>query len=357
MHAEVQALTSLITALEALSTAEQPKAPPREEEGRAKGHDERPVFQGASSMGKSLDFTLTNGEKHTLKTAYSEYDISEHEHKKSSCLNQYHDNRDYKLPKIDFPKFDGEHPRVWREKCEKYFHMYNVPVHVWVSFATINFRGNTELWLQTYEAQHSILTWPELCVAVEEKFGQDLHHNYMRDFLTIKQNSDVLEYASRFEKAKHRVLLHNKHIGEVFFVQKFLDGLKYSISNALTLHKPRMVDAALSLALMQEEIVEASSRRFSSRSRDYTRNSGKHSPTTFHTTTPAVLGSSPLPDKSLTASAPKPKWDSKLSALQTQRRKMGLCIKCGDKWGRNHTCPAQIPLHIMEELWDAVHVA
>jgi hypothetical protein len=118
-----------------------------------------------------------------------------------------------------------------------------------------------------------------------------------------------------------------------------------------------MVDAALSLALMQEEIVEASSRRFSSRSRDYTRNSGKHSPTTFHTTTPAVLGSSPLPDKSLTASAPKPKWDSKLSALQTQRRKMGLCIKCGDKWGRHHTCPAQIPLHIMEELWDAVHVA
>jgi hypothetical protein len=40
MHVEVQALTPRITALEALSIAEQPKAPPREEEGRAKGHDE-----------------------------------------------------------------------------------------------------------------------------------------------------------------------------------------------------------------------------------------------------------------------------------------------------------------------------
>jgi hypothetical protein len=59
----------------------------------------------------------------------------------------------------------------------------------------------------------------------------------------------------------------------------------------------------------------------------------------------------------MAASAPKTKWESKLSALQTQRRKMGLCIKCGDKWGRNHTCPAQIPLHIMEELWDVVHFA
>jgi hypothetical protein len=97
--------------------------------------------------------------------------------------------------------------------------MFNVPVHVWVPFATINFRGNAELWLQTYEAQHSIDSWAELCVAVEQKFGRDLHHNYMRDLLTIRQTSDVLEYSARFEQAKHRVLVHKKDMGEVFFVQ------------------------------------------------------------------------------------------------------------------------------------------
>jgi hypothetical protein len=99
--------------------------------------------------------------------------------------------------------------------------MFNVPVHVWVPFATINFRGNAELWLQTYEAQHSIDSWAELCVAVEQKFGRDLHHNYMRDLLTIRQTYVVLEYSARFEQAKHRVLVHNKDMGEVFFVQKF----------------------------------------------------------------------------------------------------------------------------------------
>jgi hypothetical protein len=60
-------------------------------------------------------------------------------------------------------------------------------------------------------------------------------------------------------------------------VQKFLDGLKYNISNAITLHKPRMVDAALSLALMQEEMLEAS-KKFSSRARDNARFSAR-SPT------------------------------------------------------------------------------
>ena len=51
------------------------------------------------------------------------------------------------------------------------------------------------------------------------------------------------------------------------FVQKFLDGLRYNISNAITLYRPQTVDAALSLALMQEELLEASNRRYSGRQR------------------------------------------------------------------------------------------
>jgi hypothetical protein len=109
-------------------------------------------------------------------------------------------------------------------------------------------------------------------VAVEQKFGRDLHHNYMRELLTIKQTSDVLEYAGRFEQAKHRVLVHNRDMGDVFFVQKFIDGFKHTISSAIVLHKPRTVDAALSLALMQEELLETSFKRYHSRhGRDFTR--------------------------------------------------------------------------------------
>jgi hypothetical protein len=53
--------------------------------------------------------------------------------------------------------------------------MFNVHVHVWVPFSTINFEGNAELRLHTYEAQLSIDSCPELCVAVEQKFGKDLY--------------------------------------------------------------------------------------------------------------------------------------------------------------------------------------
>lgn len=335
-----------------------PKVPPREEEGRAIGHGKNAIHQGVDPGSSAPGSTLVKGENqiHKLFTAHN--DIPEasgkHNHMFGHSYNQY-EPREYKLPKIDFPKFYGEHPQVWREKCEKYFSMFHFPVHVWVPFATINFKGNAELWLQTYEAKHSIDSWPELCVAVEQKFGRDLQHNYMKDLLTIRQTSDVLEYAARFEQAKHRVLVHNKDMGDVFFVQKFLNGLKYQISNAITLHKPRIVDDALSLAIMQEEILEASSKRFQPRAREYSRSAVKTTsmPSSRNSATPGVLGPLPGNDKPPAEQPQKPRWDEKMTTLRAARKAKGLCMRCGEIYGPQHRCPKQIRLHVLEEVLEA----
>jgi hypothetical protein len=47
--------------------------------------------------------------------------------------------------------------------------------------------------------------------------------------------------------------------------------------------------------------------------------------------------------------------DDKLASLLSNHKAKGLCFKCGDKWGKGHTCPAQVPLHIVEEMMSAVH--
>jgi hypothetical protein len=84
--------------------------------------------------------------------------------------------KEHRLPKLDFPKFTGEHPKVWREKSEKYFSLYRIATHLWVTFATMIFKGNVEFWLQSYEASHIIDSWVELCVAVDQKFGKDIYN-------------------------------------------------------------------------------------------------------------------------------------------------------------------------------------
>jgi hypothetical protein len=46
------------------------------------------------------------------------------------------------LPKMSFPKFAGEDPVVWVDKCLEYFHMYQVPQPLWVSAASIHMEKN-----------------------------------------------------------------------------------------------------------------------------------------------------------------------------------------------------------------------
>ena len=59
----------------------------------------------------------------------------------------------------------------------------------------------------------------------------------------------------------------------------------------------------------------------------------------------------PIP---LVAGEARPKWDDKLAALRTQQRAQGLCMKCGEKWGKNHKCPEKVAMHVLEEFLEAV---
>jgi hypothetical protein len=42
---------------------------------------------------------------------------------------------------------------------------------------------------------------------------------------------------------------------------------------------------------------------------------------------------------------------NKLNALKAYQRTKGLCFKCGEKWGHSHKCSANVPLHMVEEMW------
>lgn len=131
--------------------------------------------------------------------------------------------------------------------------------------------------------------------------------------------------------------MHNSNIDEVLFVQKFLDGLKYSISNAITLHRPRTVDVALSMALMREEMMENSVRRFQTRVlREFSKSTTRpqqQQHTASILGTPATEATKP---PTANAAPVLMRTDSKPQALHAQRRKLGLCMKCGEKWSKTH---------------------
>lgn len=252
------------------------------------------------------------------------------------------------MPKTTFPKFNGSNPKIWKEKCEKYFNMFHVPEDLKADYATLHFKGNAALWLQTYEANHDIDNWVALCVAVCSKFGKDLYYNSMNQALDIRQTSDVDSYYHEFETIMHQLLSHNSALDDTFFVAKFIKGLKKEIRSAITLHKPRTVDAAISLAQLQEAQLAAERKILYD----------KYEPKKWHNSAgKGIVGEHPAE-----AAAHKGKESdfrappTKLDTLRAQRRARGECFKCGGPYAPGHKCPRNISLAVMEELCEALQI-
>ena len=60
------------------------------------------------------------------------------------------------LPKLEFPKFDGDNPRLWRDHCNMYFEVFSVAPSLKTRFAALNFKGAAVAWLQTLERRGRI---------------------------------------------------------------------------------------------------------------------------------------------------------------------------------------------------------
>jgi hypothetical protein len=65
---------------------------------------------------------------------------------------------------------------------------------------------------------------------------------------------------------------------------------------------------------------------------------------------PVLKADEPMKDKAIV--------DSSWLALKAQRKANGLCFTCGEKWtSRNHKCPNQVPLHVIQELLDVFQLS
>lgn len=62
-----------------------------------------------------------------------------------------------RIPKLNFPTFDGDNPRLWTSRCEIYFEMCPLEPDRWIKVATMHFLGVTSRWLMS--VQHKLKTY------------------------------------------------------------------------------------------------------------------------------------------------------------------------------------------------------
>uniref|UniRef100_A0ACD5ZQQ3 Uncharacterized protein n=1 Tax=Avena sativa TaxID=4498 RepID=A0ACD5ZQQ3_AVESA len=275
-------------------------------------------------------------------------------------------------PKMNFPVFSGERPKSWKKQSEAYFRVFSIPPEHWVDTATMHFSGSAQLWMENCGLEVEKLLWEDLCALVCDQFGRDEFQKLLRQLFHLKQSGTVAEYVQEFTEVMHSLKSHSSAWDPELFPSRFVDGLKDEIRVVVLVHQPKDLDAAVSLALLQEEVWEIW-RRKEPRRADvpyYPKTTYRSSAGGGHfgeQASPSDTSSLPSPRSPSMAEdkrgqeaareATPPAGEDRASALKSFRRSRGLCFICGEKWAPGHKCSTTVQLHVVQELLDAMGFA
>jgi len=158
-----------------------------------------------------------------------------------------------KLPKQNFPIYEGETTRLWVSQAKDYFDMYEVPPRQWVKISCMNFRGAAARWIESI-SQPDRIPWPNFCKMLHDRFGRDQRDKLVRQMFHISQTSTVIDYVESFSTLFDQLKAYQHNPDMHYFTTRFMDGLRDDIRMVVTLQRPSRLDTAYSLALLQEEV-------------------------------------------------------------------------------------------------------
>lgn len=74
------------------------------------------------------------------------------------------------VPKMAFPRFEGDNPCIWKDKCLNYFQLFELPPTLWATMASPGMDGKAAKWLQVHKQKHGLGSWETFIKVVEAKF-------------------------------------------------------------------------------------------------------------------------------------------------------------------------------------------
>lgn len=166
-----------------------------------------------------------------------------------------------KLPKLDFPAFDGKNPKLWISRCETYFDMYQVDPEVWVRIVSMHLSPTVACWFESVERKFPALHWALLYQLLVERYGKDQYQSLLRQLFRIRQTSSVSDYVEHFSTLVDRLAAYGTITDPLYFTTQFVDGLCVDIRAVILIQHPLDLDSACSLALLQEEVTESMHRK------------------------------------------------------------------------------------------------
>jgi len=259
-----------------------------------------------------------------------------------------------KIPKLNFPAFDGDNPKLWISRAQDYFELCPVESSAWIKVATVHFTHSAGRWLPSVQNQLKTCSWSQFCQLVLGRFGHDQHALLVRQLLSIRQTATVLEYVEQFSGLVDQLAAYEGAPDPLHYTMCFIDGLRDELKAAVLIQRPSDLDTAYVLASLQEEVTTPSRKR-DSRRHDFIYPHKQDVPAPLPLPAPPRL-TRPPDDKRAPEAGRGSDADSSRSAgerwssLKAYRRAQGLCQYCAKKWSRDHRCADKVQLNVLHEL-------
>ncbi|XP_026378796.1 uncharacterized protein LOC113273262 [Papaver somniferum] len=159
----------------------------------------------------------------------------------------------HRMPKLDFPRFDGDNPKSWIQKCEYYFQMHNINEPRKTRMAAIHLDGKANKLYDNFCLTQTDITWPYFCNNVCAIFENPAQDNIVGLFNKLAQLTIVDAYFEEFEYYKALLLGIHHDFPESYFIASFIGGLKEEIRSSVLMFDPKKLLHAFSLVRMQEK--------------------------------------------------------------------------------------------------------
>ncbi|KAD6454476.1 hypothetical protein E3N88_09182 [Mikania micrantha] len=269
--------------------------------------------------------------------------------------------------KVKLPEFSGFDPQGWIQKANLYFDINHTPDDLRIRLAQLSMVGVAQHWFTIITQVRESLSWVDFQAELLQRFsGLEIHNPY-EQLATLKQRDSIHDYIDDFEYLLSLV----PRLPESQALGYFIAGLKEDVKQWVRLHRPLSRLDAMYLAKDVEAMLRPNSianNLSQSRFRylqspvlsfqgltDGSANLGQADPK-------GILGPkgnerqfasrsehsrSGSTSKNLNSSSTesghvfhKDRGVRSLSRTEwEERRKKGLCFRCGQQYGPAHKCP------------------
>ncbi|KAL5717940.1 hypothetical protein ACHQM5_010889 [Ranunculus cassubicifolius] len=254
-----------------------------------------------------------------------------------------------KLPRVEFPKFNGTQVRNWLQKTNRFFLLHPMEDQQKVLYASLNFSDVTDSWFQTDASRFAELSWHDFSTLIQHRFSEELSENIIGEFKLLSQKGSILEYQQQYEQLQPLVLLQNPGLTEQYFIDNCIAGLQKDIRHAVQMFYPTSVQSVFALARLQEANLSTRGKyrgnKLYSHSNSVYSNYKPSSSFPPYGLNPVVsknddgTGSSDIIAARNNYGQPQGR---KLTPVKIQERRCkGLCFNCDETWSVKHKCKAK----------------